>query len=122
MRCMMFIKHPETIRVENVPPALMEAMGKFIDDSMKKGILVDTAGLKPTSDGKRIVLKGGKISVKDGPFTETKEVVGGYAIVKVKSMDEAMAIGREFMELHRVHWPAFEGESEIRPLEDMPEN
>ncbi|HEY6218978.1 MAG TPA: YciI family protein [Gemmatimonadaceae bacterium] len=121
MKVMMFIKHPETIRVENVPPGLLEAMGEFVGDSMKKGILVDTAGLKPTSEAKKVVLRGGKISVRDGPFTESKEIVGGYAIVKVKSMDEAMAIGREFMELHRVHWPAFEGEAEVRPLEDMPE-
>ena len=54
----------------------------------------------------------------DGPFTEAKEVVGGYAIVEVKSRDDALKIARDFMELHRVHWPTFEGESEVRPLED----
>lgn len=55
----------------------------------------------------------------DGPFTEAKEVVGGYALVEVKSKEEALEVARQFMELHRVHWPAFEGECEVRPLEDM---
>ena len=53
----------------------------------------------------------------DGPFTESKEVVGGYAITEFGSRDEAMKMARQFMELHRVHWPAFEGECEVRPVE-----
>jgi hypothetical protein len=64
-------------------------------------------------------LSGGKLKVTDGPFTEAKEVVGGYALVEVKSKEEALEVARQFMELHRVHWPAFEGECEVRPLEDM---
>jgi hypothetical protein len=64
-------------------------------------------------------LSGGKLHVTDGPFTEAKEIVGGYALVEVKSRDEALDVARQFMELHRVHWPAFEGECEVRPLEDM---
>ena len=59
------------------------------------------------------------LSVTDGPFTEAKEVVGGYALVEVKSKEEALQVARQFMELHLVHWPAFEGECEVRPLEDM---
>jgi hypothetical protein len=59
------------------------------------------------------------LTVTDGPFTETKEVVGGFAIAEVKSKDEALAVARQFMELHRVHWPAFDGECEVRPFEDM---
>ena len=54
----------------------------------------------------------------DGPFTEAKEIVGGYALVEVKSRDAALDVARQFMELHRVHWPEFEGECEVRPLED----
>jgi hypothetical protein len=64
-------------------------------------------------------LSGGRLKVTDGPFTEAKEVVGGYALVEVASKEEALKIAQEFMELHRVHWPAFEGESEVRPLEGM---
>jgi hypothetical protein len=57
--------------------------------------------------------------VSDGPFTEAKEVVGGYALVEVKSKEEARQVARQFMEIHLAHWPEFEGECEVRPLEDM---
>ena len=79
----------------------------------------DTAGLKPTADGFRVRLSRNQLKVTDGPFTESKEVVGGYALVEVASREEAEKIAVQFMELHRVHWPSFEGESEVRPLEDM---
>jgi hypothetical protein len=75
--------------------------------------------LQPTAKGKRVRLAGGKITVIDGPFTETKEVVGGYALVEAKTYDEAMVLATRFMDLHRIHWPAFQGECEVRPLEDM---
>jgi hypothetical protein len=81
--------------------------------------MIDTAGLQPTAKGKRVRLAGGKITVIDGPFTETKEVVGGYAIVEAKTCDEAMTFAMRFMDLHRIHWPAFQGECEVRPLENM---
>ena len=77
------------------------------------GILKDTAGLQPSS-GFRVRLSGGKLKVSDGPFTEAKELVGGYAIVEVPSREKALEVARKFMDLHRVHWPAFEGESECR--------
>jgi hypothetical protein len=56
--------------------------------------------------------------VTDGPFTESKEVIGGWAILQTDSKDEATRIATEFMELHRKHWPGFEGESEVRPMFD----
>ena len=115
----MMIKHSEDYRNKTIPPALMEAMGQFVEESFKNGTLVDTAGLKPTQDGMRVRLKGGKVTVMDGPFTEAKEIVGGYAIVNAKSREHARQIAERFMELHRVHWPEFEGESEVRELEDM---
>jgi len=62
-------------------------------------------------------LQAGKITVTDGPFTESKEIVGGYAIVNAASREEALELARQFMDLHRIHWPAFEGECELRPLE-----
>jgi hypothetical protein len=55
--------------------------------------------------------------VIDGPFTEAKEVIGGYAMVEVASMEQALDVARQFMDLHRVHWPEFEGECEVRPVE-----
>jgi hypothetical protein len=118
MKYMMFIKHAEDVRSQPIPQGLLDAMGKFVEASFKSGILKETAGLKPTSEGTRIRLSGGKLHVTDGPFTEVKEVVGGFAIVEVKSREEALKVAREFMDLHRVHWPGFEGESEVRPFDD----
>ena len=119
MRYMMFIRHTEDYRIETVPQSLFDAMGEFVGEAMKNGSIIDTAGLQPTAKGKRVRLAAGKISVIDGPFTETKEVVGGYALVDAKTYDEAMALATRFMDLHRIHWPAFQGECEVRPLEDM---
>jgi hypothetical protein len=117
MKYLMMIKHSESSRNEAIPQALNDAMGQFVGESMKKGILKDTAGLRPTSEGFRIRSSKNKLSVTDGPFTEGKEVIGGYALIEVPSRDEAMKVARDFMELHRVHWPTFECECEVRPLE-----
>jgi hypothetical protein len=76
------------------------------------------SGLLPSKDGARVRLANGKITVTDGPFSESKEVIGGWAILKAASKDEALRIATEFMELHRKHWPGFEGESEVRPMHD----
>jgi hypothetical protein len=118
MRYLTFIRHSESYRQSPPPPALMDAMGQFIQRSTKEGILVDTGGLLPSKDGVRVRLANGKITVTDGPFTESKEVIGGWAILKAESKAEAMRIATEFMELHRKHWPEFEGESELRPMFD----
>ena len=119
MKFLMLIKHSESYRNEAIPQALMDAMGKFVTESLKSGVLKDTAGLKPTAEGFRVRSSGNRLTVTDGPFTEAKEVVGGYALVEVASKEEAMKTARQFMELHRLHWPEFEGECEVRPLEDM---
>lgn len=118
MRYMMFIKHTEDYRNAEVPASLYEEMGKFIEEATKNGNFVSGAGLQPTSAGTRIKLKGGKITVIDGPFTESKEIVGGYSIIDAKSHEEALALARRFMELHQKHWPTFEGECEMRPFEE----
>ncbi len=118
MRFMLFIKHSESYRSHTVPPGLYEAMGKFVTEAMASGVVTDTAGLKPTSDATAVRLNDGKISIVDGPFAESKEIVGGYALIKVKSRREAMDLATQFMEIHRVHWPEFNGECELRPLED----
>ena len=119
MRYMLFIRHTEDYRMEEVPQSLFDAMGEFVGTSMKNGSIVDTAGLQPTAKGKRVRLTGGKLSVTDGPFAESKEVIGGDALVEAKSIDEALSLATRFMDLHRIHWPEFEGECEIRPLENM---
>jgi hypothetical protein len=118
MRYMMFIKHTEDYRKEDVPASLYEEMGKFIEETTKSGNFVSGAGLQPSSAGARVKLEGGRISVTDGPFIESKEIVGGYAIIDAKTREEALELARRFMELHRKHWPTFEGESEVRPFEE----
>jgi hypothetical protein len=116
---MMFIKHTENYRMEDVPQSLFDAMGEFVGEAMKTGSIIDTAGLQPTAKGKRVRLAGGKLQILDGPFTESKEVVGGYALVEAKSDKEVMDLATRFMELHRIHWAKFEGECEVRPLENV---
>src|SRR5687768_2371626 len=119
MKFLMMIKHAEQKEGVQPPQSLMDAMGEFVTEGFAKGWLKDTAGLKPTKDGIRIRQKNGKLSVTDGPFTEAKEIVGGYAIVETATRGEALEIANRFMELHRIHIPDFECESEVRPCEDM---
>ena len=116
MRYMMFIEHRELGTAATPPQGLLDAMGEFVGAEMKSGRLVDTAGLKPTKDGTRIRSNKGKLTSTDGPFTEAKEIIGGYALVETKSREEAMELATQFMELHRVHWPEFDCESEVRPM------
>jgi hypothetical protein len=117
MRYMMFIKHTEDYRGKEIPQGLQDAMAEFIGEYARQGKFIDGAGLKSSHKGKRIQLRNGKLKVVDGPFTETKELVGGYAIVDLESDEEALDMATKFMELHRIHWPEFEGESEVRPIE-----
>jgi len=119
MKYLMLIRHPERYRSQEIPQALMDAMGEFVTKSLSSGVLKETAGLKPTSDGQRGRLSKGNVHVTDGPFTEAKEVIGGFAIIEAVSREQALDVARQFMDLHRVHWPAFEGECEVRPYEDM---
>ena len=119
MKFLMMIKHAEQTRPFEPPKSLNDAMGEFVTEGFTKGWLKDTAGLKPTKDALRIRSKGGKLTTTDGPFTEAKEIVGGYAIVETNTREEALAIANRFMELHRIHIPEFECESEVRPAEDM---
>ena len=119
MKFLMMIKHAESRPGVLPPQSLMDAMGEFVNEGFTKGWLKDTAGLQPTKNAVRIRQKNGKLTVIDGPFTEAKEIVGGYAIVETTTRDEALEVARRFMELHRIHIPDFECESEVRPCEDM---
>ena len=95
---------------------LMTEMGKLIEEFSAKGALVETAGLRPSSEGFRIRNNHGKFSRTDGPFTEAKEVIGGYAILKADSMAEAVALTERFLQVHGDEWNV---ECEVRQLEDM---
>ena len=96
---------------------LMQDMGKLIEEMTRKGQLMRTAGLRPTAEGARVRLRGGKLSTTDGPFTETKEVIGGYAILEANSMQEALELTKRFLRIHGDEWDI---ECEVRPL-DGPE-
>jgi hypothetical protein len=117
MKYLSFIRSSESFRHMQPPPALMEAMGKFIERTMKDGTLVSTGGLMPSKEGVRIRSAQGKVTVTDGPFAESKEVIGGWAILSAPTKEQALRVAVEFMELHRLHWPEFECESELRPME-----
>src|SRR6478672_203224 len=107
MKYLSFIRHSESYRNAPPPAALMEAMGDFVTRSLKEGTLVDTGGLLPSKDGMRIRLSHNKLTVTDGPFSELKEVIGGWAILQADTKAEALRVATEFMELHRKHWPEF---------------
>jgi hypothetical protein len=92
---------------------LMADMGKLMEEMTRSGKLVDTAGLMPTANGARVRLSKGKLSVVDGPFTEAKEVIGGYALLEAASMDEAIELAKRFLKVHGDEW---EVECEVRAL------
>jgi hypothetical protein len=94
----------------------MDAIGKLAEASVKDGSMITTGGLAPTAQSTRVRLSKGKLTVTDGPFTEAKETIGGYAQFELKSREEAIERTKIFMELHRQHWPEFEGETEIRQI------
>jgi len=114
MRFMMMVKHGENPGAP--PPALMAAMDKLVESNVKDGSMINTGGLAPTAQSTRVRVSKGKVTVTDGPFTEAKEIIGGYAIFDLKSKEEALEKAKVFMELHREHWPEFEGETEIRQI------
>lgn len=92
---------------------LMQEMGKLIDEMIRSGALVSTAGLRPTSEGFRVRSRHGKLSYTEGPFTETKEVIGGFAILEAKSKEEAVELTKRFLAIHGDEWDL---ECEVRPL------
>jgi hypothetical protein len=115
MRFMMIVKHAEN---QGPPPkALIDAITKA-SDAVKNGAMLGNGGLGPTAQGARVRLSGGRVTVIDGPFTEAKEVVGGYAQFELKSKQEAVESAVEFMELHKKYWPGWEGETEVRQMLD----
>lgn len=115
MRYMMIVKGSENLAESGPPPAaLIEEIGRRVEEYMKKGTMVSFGGLQPTSSGARLRITKGKISTTDGPFTESKEVIGGFSIFNFASKEEALEEARKFMEIHRDYWPNWEGETEIR--------
>jgi PhnB protein len=118
VRFMMMVKATKDSEAGKPPnPKLMAAVENLGEEASKAGLIVSSGGLLPSSQGARIRVSGGKTSVMDGPFAETKELVGGYAIFDLKSKAQAIEMGTHFMQVHAdIMGPSYEGELEIRPI------
>ena len=116
MKFMMIVKASKNSEAGVMPGEdLLSAMGKYNEELMKAGVLLDLAGLQPSSKGFRIKLQGSKRTVIDGPFTETKELIAGYWIIQVKSREEAMEWAKRVPSPH----PGQDCEIEIRPFFEL---
>ena len=120
MRVMVIVKATKESEAENDPfemegaTEMFEAMGKFNEELIEAGIMLAGDGLKPSKFGKRIHFSGASRSVTDGPFAETKELVAGFWLWQVRSIEEAVEWASRFVTLHRDLWPGWEGDCEIR--------
>ncbi len=118
MRFMMMVRIDEKTAPAGGPsPELMAEMGKLMDEMTEAGVLLDTAGLRPSAEGVRVHLADGKPSVTDGPFAEAKEVIGGYALIQAASKEEAVDWAKRFLRVHGDEW---EITAEIRQVEEAP--
>jgi len=118
MKFMTIVKCAEM--TEPPPEALIDGIMALGEEAKQKGVFVDWGGLHPTATGARVRIAKGKLTVTDGPFTEAKEVIGGFTIYDVASREEALDWVRRFMELHLKHFPGWEGETEIRQMFEEP--
>jgi hypothetical protein len=112
MRFLSMIRLKETGRMPS--EQLMADMGRLIEQMTREGTLVETAGLRPTAEGVRVRLHQGRLSTIDGPFTESKEVIGGYAVLEAESMTHAIELTKRFLALHGDEWDL---ECEVRQME-----
>jgi hypothetical protein len=120
MRVMMMVKgdqEPGELPSEE----LLAAMGTYNEELTKAGVLIDLAGLHPSAEGVRVSFSGGKTTVVDGPFTETKEVIAGYWILRVRSMDEAIEWARRLPVEAAEHDYGQESEIELRQIFEFEE-
>ena len=110
---MRFLSIYKSVEQNTLPtPEAMVSMGKLIEQGTKEGWLLETQGCLPSANGARVRRSDGKFSLVDGPFTESKELVGGFAILKAESKAEAIELARRFLEV------VGEGECELRQLYD----
>jgi hypothetical protein len=123
MRFMMLVKGDE--KTFGPPPAeLLAAIDKLTAELPRVGgELLEAGGLMPSAMGGKVNATNGKITFTDGPFSETKEMIGGYAILSLPSKEAAIEEGKRFMQAHiDVLGPSYQGELEIRQLADFPEH
>jgi len=103
------------------PQALMDAMDVAMQDAFASGLMIDAGGLMPMPDSTELAIRAGALSRVDGPFAEAKEVVGGYAVLDVRSHEEAVEGARRMMQVHLDHWPGWEGSAEVRRISEPAE-
>jgi hypothetical protein len=120
MRFMCLLKSDENQPIDPPPPALFAAMAAFGEEGQRTGVLVDQGGLLPSDAGAIVSLVDGTIKAVDGPFTEARELVGGYAVIEVESRAAAVEHARRLMQIHVDTWPGYQGSCEIRQLMDPP--
>ena len=120
MKYLSLVKGPE-IPMDQIPPAMFAVIDKYTTEQAKKGVFVSGGGLAPSAESFRVAIRDGQVIVTDGPFTESKEVIGGWAFLSYDSHEEALASAKEFMEMHVKNWPGWEGTCEVRPLMDYPD-
>ena len=115
-RFMTMIRVDEKTAPEGGPsPELQERMGALLEEITKAGVMLDTAGLKSVAESARVTWSGGELTVTDGPFTETKEVIGGYSIVQAKDKAEAIEWTKRFLKTHEEYWTIT---AEVREIEE----
>jgi hypothetical protein len=115
MRYMFLTSGAETGLVP--PQRMIDEIERLTEIEMAAGRMIARGGLAPTAMGSaRLESRRGKLKLTDGPFAETKEVLGGFAIFEFATREEALASLQSFMELHREHWPEWEGVCEMRPM------
>jgi hypothetical protein len=110
MRYMILLKGTQP--ADPPPPGLLEAIMKLGEEAAAAGALLDTAGLAPSVAGARVQLRGGHLSVVDGPFAEAKEFIS-YALYQVRSKEEAVEWASRFIRLHQDLWPGWEGDADV---------
>jgi len=118
MRFMYIVTSPKGHMMPN--PGLLEAVNKIRDREIKAGRMIDAGGLMPVASGAQVRISDKALSVIDGPFVEAKEVIGGYAVFELRDKEEAVAMAKEFMQLHLDHMPDWEGTCEVRAFFSPP--
>ena len=115
-RFMGFVRMEENIGTP--PQSLFDAMDAYIGEQAGKGVFLDGGGLAPSSETINFIVKKGEVTRVDGPYAESKEIAGGWAIMQYDTLEEAIAGSDEFAEVHRKHWPDCEFVSTLRQISD----
>ena len=115
MRFFAYTLGDESVPLPEPSPEVFERMGAFVEEATKAGVLLATGGLAPTSEGVKVIRSNGKFTVVDGPFTEAKELIGGWALMETRDKDEVVEWAKRFLDI------AGDGESTIREVFGPPD-